>query len=317
MKKINSIEFVDLYLGESFSEISGLDGVQGLVPVPEELMADVASLRATCVHFSKANRAREFSIPVGDVLYRVTMYVGVHETVFALRQPHADVRSPSALGLSDPVLDVLLEKGLRGLVVVGGEMKMGKTSTAGSLFLERVKRYGGLGFGVEDPPELNLEGRHGNGRIVQVWANATNGGYQEQLRIGLRSGAEIIFLGEIRDPDTAAEAARAGLNGHLIFATQHCEDIEGGIERLHSLAVQRMDEAGSVIAKGLAAFVWQTLDSIQPRPGQFGKRLRSKMLVVKDNDSVKTKIREGNFAGLRLDIEHQASASAWVSRKSK
>lgn len=101
---------------------------------------------------------------------------------------------------------------------------------------------------MEDPPELNLEGRHGNGRIVQVWANAANGGYQEQLRIDCEAVPES-FLGEIRDPDTAAEAARAGLNGHLIFATQHCEDIEGGIERLHSLAVQRMEEAGSVIAK--------------------------------------------------------------------
>lgn len=318
MDKLTSIEFVDLYLGETFSEITGLGGIDELLPVPADLEPAVKDLRARCLHFATVNKEVEFSIPVGESLFRVTMYTGVREKVFVVRQPRADLRSPSELGLADNIIDALLDPDLRGLVLVGGEMKMGKTSTVGSIFRERVKNFGGIGFAVEDPPELNVEGRHGLGRIVSIWANRSNGGYPEQLRSGMRSGARIIFIGEIRDPETAAEAIRAGLNGHLILSTIHCEDIEGGIGRLHSLAAQKMEDAASVLAKGLAAFVWQTLESIQPRPGHFGKRLRAKMLIAKDSESVKTKISEGNFSGLIHDIEQQASRRAWVpSRASK
>jgi Tfp pilus assembly pilus retraction ATPase PilT len=312
---LNETKFVDLLLGHDFYEVSGLNGVDELVLLPSHLIAEAEEVKRMCVHFGKANRTDEFSLPLGAVLYRVTRYASLRGTTFMLRQSPVELLNPRSLGLGTHILDVLLAPRIVGMVLIGGRMKQGKTHTAISVLVERVKVYGGLGVSIEDPIESNIEGRHGKGRVMQLEASIANGGYRERLRLAVRSGAELIHLAEIRDPVSAAEAVVASLNGHPIIATIHCDSPEGAVERLFSLAVQEVSEAASFIAKGLYSVVWQELVDVAVEQVGHRRRMRSRLLVVDGNDAVRTKIRERRFSALKEDVAQQGNASAWGSRK--
>ena len=50
------------------------------------------------------------------------------------------------LGFPREVAQALLDPGLRGLVLICGDMGTGKTSKAASLIVERLTRHGGIAF---------------------------------------------------------------------------------------------------------------------------------------------------------------------------
>ena len=314
-ERLNATTFVDLYIWESSSQMSGLDGSDGLQPSPAELSQDIASVRAKCVHIYKAKRNPEFLLSLGGASYRVTAMESLNDVVFALRQCK-EPRRISELGVGDAVASALLAENLRGLVLVCGERAMGKSTTASSFFVERISRFGGLGLAVEDPPEMVLEGAHGKGHILQVWADPQKGGYPEQMRRGMRSGAESFFLGEIRDGVTGAEACRAGIDGQLVITTGHGGNPIEGLERIHSLTMQKEPNAANLLADGVAVVIWQTLETVLVGDKNH-KRMKTKMLRVKGNGAVQGKIREGNFGALVQDLDQQSSAAAWGTRAIK
>lgn len=315
MERLNSVRFVDLYIGESFSQVTGLDGNPELQTPPEYLLAEIAAVRAKCEHMYRARRNPEFLLTLGDKAYRVTALESINDTVYTIRQSGVP-REAAQLGVGSAVLGTLLQEKLRGLVLICGERGVGKTNTAASIFVERIKMFGGLGLAVEDPPEMKLEGPHGRGYILQVWADPQKGGYPEQMRRGMRSGAESIFLGEIRDGVTASEACRAGIDGHLVFSTGHGGNPVEGLERIHALASQTERNAAQLLGDGVAVVVWQSLDPVVVG-GKHVRRVRTQMLRVKGNAAVQMKIREGKFGGLIQDLEQQSNAAAWTTAAKK
>ena len=57
----------------------------------------------------------------------------------------------------------------------------------------------------------------------------------------------MIYVGEIRDAETAEIAFRAALTGHLVFSTLHCNDAAGAITRLLNMSIDPFLVASSVI----------------------------------------------------------------------
>src|SRR5690606_18068552 len=50
---------------------------------------------------------------------------------------------------------------------------------------------------------------------------------------------DVIFVGEIRDEETARVAMQAAMTGHLVFSTMHTKDTMGAVFRLLDLGVER------------------------------------------------------------------------------
>ena len=95
---------------------------------------------------------------------------------------------------------------------------------------------------MEDPIEYELEGiRQSN---VNEKAGLT---FARQLRAILRQDPDIIYVGEIRDTETAEIAFRAALTGHLVFSTLHCNDAAGAVTRLLNMGMDPFLVASSVI----------------------------------------------------------------------
>jgi CheY-like chemotaxis protein len=87
---------------------------------------------------------------------------------------------------------------------------------------------------VEDPVEYELAG------ITQIQVDPKRGiTFANSLRALLRQDPDVIFVGEIRDSETAQIAAQAAMTGHLVLATMHTNDAMAAIARLLDLGLDR------------------------------------------------------------------------------
>ncbi|MDZ4699070.1 MAG: GspE/PulE family protein [Rhodothermales bacterium] len=85
---------------------------------------------------------------------------------------------------------------------------------------------------IEDPVEYELPG------VCQTHVRPDIGySFAHALRAMLRQDPDVIFVGEIRDAETAELAVRAALTGHLVLSTLHTNDAAGAAVRLVDLGV--------------------------------------------------------------------------------
>ena len=94
---------------------------------------------------------------------------------------------------------------------------------------------------IEDPVEYKIKG------INQIQANPkTNLTFAAGLRSVLRQDPNIIFVGEIRDVETAGIAVNAALTGHLVLSTLHTNDAATALPRLTDMKVEPFLVASTV-----------------------------------------------------------------------
>ena len=147
------------------------------------------------------------------------------------------------LGFSERNLKALngLIRKPHGIVLATGPTGSGKTTTLYSAIQEIHTPDVNI-ITVEDPIEYELDGiRQSN---VNEKAGLT---FARQLRAILRQDPDVIYIGEIRDQETAEIAFRAALTGHLVFSTLHCNDAAGAVTRLLNMGIDPFLVASTVI----------------------------------------------------------------------
>jgi len=118
-----------------------------------------------------------------------------------------------------------------GIVVVTGPTGSGKTTTLYAA-LRQVATGEVNVMTVEDPVEYELPG------MTQIQVEPRRGvTFASALRSILRQDPNVIFIGEIRDLETAEIAVQAALTGHLVLATIHANDAVGAIARFTDLGL--------------------------------------------------------------------------------
>lgn len=138
------------------------------------------------------------------------------------------------LGFSDRQLieiDSLLEN-KNGLILVCGATGCGKSTTAASMLLERIKRNNNSEkiISIEDPPEYVIPG------VTQIKLEPALGvTYETALEKIFRQDPDVIMIGEIRNKSGASAALQASMTGHLVIATLHTDSASSSILRLKDL----------------------------------------------------------------------------------
>lgn len=119
----------------------------------------------------------------------------------------------------------------QGLILITGPTGSGKTTTIYSLLREIARGNTNI-MTLEDPIEYEIAG------INQTQLDPLRGLTIEEFRKGyVRQDPDVLFLGEIRDYDTASFAMEASLTGHLVISTLHTESAVGAVHRLIALGV--------------------------------------------------------------------------------
>ena len=86
---------------------------------------------------------------------------------------------------------------------------------------------------LEEPVECQMAG------VNQVQINERVGlSFASGLRTILRQDPDIVMVGEIRDPETAAIAMQASMTGHLVLSTLHTNDAPSAVSRLTDMGVE-------------------------------------------------------------------------------
>ncbi len=169
----------------------------------------------------------EFRLSVLPTLYGPSLVLRVLD---ATRTP----KNIEALGF-DPQTVAEIKKALSlpfGMVAVVGKTGSGKTTTLYACVRELLKEGRRKILSVEDPIEYTLAG-------VQQVAVSENLSFADALRAFLRHDPDVIFVGEIRDRETARLAIQAALTGHLVLTSVHTGTAEGLLTRLLDLGVER------------------------------------------------------------------------------
>ena len=85
--------------------------------------------------------------------------------------------------------------------------------------------------------------------MTQIEVNPKAGKtFASELRSILRQDPDVIYIGEVRDQETAEIACQAAQTGHMVFTTLHANDTVTALARLIDLGVAPFTVAGSVSA---------------------------------------------------------------------
>ena len=214
-------------------------------------------------HFSVAVKGRR-------VDYRVSLTPSMHGQKLVVRVLDS-ANAPSRLhelGLVPWMYERLRAIATKdaGLLLACGPTGCGKTTTLYSCLREiDVEQRNAIT--IEDPVEYYLEG------CTQIPIDHKQGStFANILRSVLRQDPDVIFVGEVRDIETATVAMQAAMTGHLVYTTVHSKDSIGAIFRLLDLGVESYLVANAlnvILAQRLIRVLCETCKkTVKPTPTQ-------------------------------------------------
>jgi Tfp pilus assembly pilus retraction ATPase PilT len=166
-----------------------------------------------------------------------------------------------------------------GLVLVSGQSGSGKSTYIASILQNIVERFSIHIVSMEDPVEYIIAPMKGYATQKEVYFDSPS--FSIALRDCMREDPDVLFIGEIRDHETAETVLTAAESGHLVFGTIHAGTNAGIVDRLLGL----FGPNNSVFAAHRISQCLRMCLSIQ-RNGILGKYVYAQI-----TDSLKTIIR--------------------------
>ena len=177
-----------------------------------------------------------------DIRVSILPIVEGEKVVMRLLSTHAKMFSLIDLGMSEKDLKVVTKAFSRsfGMILSTGPTGSGKSTSIYSILKILNIREKNITT-VEDPVEYRLKG------VNQIQVNVkTNLTFANGLRSILRQDPNIVFVGEIRDNETAGIAINAALTGHLVLSTLHTNDAATTLPRLIDMKIEPFLVASTV-----------------------------------------------------------------------
>jgi type IV pilus assembly protein PilB len=127
-----------------------------------------------------------------------------------------------------------------GMILSTGPTGSGKTTSIYSILKIINTREKNITT-IEDPVEYRMKG------VNQIQTNQKSDlTFASGLRSILRQDPNVIFVGEIRDSETAGIAVNAALTGHLVLSTLHTNDAATALPRLTDMKIEPFLVASTV-----------------------------------------------------------------------
>lgn len=204
----------------------------------------ILSRLRTDEHLTPQDGKMRIAIDKEDVDIRVSILPIVDGEKAVLRLLTSRLRRYSLvdLGITDTDLEKVKKAYSKayGMILSTGPTGSGKTTSIYSILKILNVREKNITT-IEDPVEYRIKG------VNQINVNLkTNLTFASGLRSILRQDPNIIFVGEIRDSETAGIAVNASLTGHLVVSTLHTSDAATALPRLIDMGVEPFLVASTV-----------------------------------------------------------------------
>lgn len=203
----------------------------------------LSSLR-TDEHYTPQDGKLRISLDEEDLDIRVSILPIVNGEKIVMRLLASHFRQFSLVDLGMNKVDLAkVNKGFAksfGMVLSTGPTGSGKSTSIYAILKIINTREKNITT-IEDPVEYRLKG------INQIQTNVkTDLTFANGLRSILRQDPNIIFVGEIRDSETAGIAVNAALTGHLVLSTLHTNDAATALPRLTDMNIEPFLVASTV-----------------------------------------------------------------------
>ncbi len=226
------------------------------------------------------------SYRLGSLQFRINVFRENDGLAAAIRALSLEVPKVEEIGFPNDVWnDVVNRK--HGLVLVTGITGAGKSTTIASLIDRISEKRACRIITIEDPIEYLLPQKQSIISQREVGRDVKS--FLHGLREMLREDPDIIFVGEMRDPETIAMTLMAAETGHLVFSTLHTRDAIGTVTRiLDYFPAGRQAEVRNQLSLGLAYIISQKLV-----PRKDGKGRIVAMEILNNNYACANLIRTG------------------------
>lgn len=284
----------DLHLGTGAPPMVRLHGV--LQPLVEEVLSAQDCRNLVFGALKETQRARlehdwelDFAIDVENIgRFRGSACYAMTHVEACFRHIPDHIPELQDLG-HGPTVEGLCKEG-NGLVLITGVSGSGKTTTLASMIQKIARERGGAIISIEDPVEYVFAHHRGIVRQRQVGADTQS--FLHAMRSALRSDADVIVIGEMRDLETIRIAITAAETGHLVIATLHTTDAPSTVARiLDAFPEEVQDYVSSQLAHCLLGVVCQHLLTRADQPGRV---LATEVMC--NNSGISACIRQRRFS---------------------
>lgn len=205
----------------------------------------------------RTDRSVDCSYRLGNLQFRINMFMENDGLAGAIRSLSLDIPQVESIGFPNNIWKDIVER-KHGLVLMTGITGAGKSTTIASLIARISEKHACRIMTVEDPIEYIFPQKHS--MISQREVGRDVKSFDHGLKEMLRQDPDIIFVGEMRDPETISMTLMAAETGHLVFSTLHTRDATGTVTRiLDYFPAGRQAEVRNQLSLGLAYIVCQKL----------------------------------------------------------
>ena len=234
------------------------------------------------------------------VNFRLNIFRDRDGLAFVMRVLASDIPSIQEVGLPSDKIWQDITSLKRGLVLVTGVTGSGKSTTISALInhinLYRKTRI----ITLEDPVEFLFKSE--NSMVSQRQVGQDVETFSSGLRSALRENPDVIFVGEIRDTETASLALSAAETGHLVFSTLHTRDAKGALSSIVDMFPSEQTKSLCLQLSFSLSFVLS--QKLVPRMDCNGRILA--MEVLKNIPALGNLIRSGNWQQVYSTMETQS-----------
>jgi twitching motility protein PilT len=233
----------------------------------------------------------------GRLQFRINVFQENDGICAAIRALSLDIPKVEDIGFPNRAWEDIIDR-KQGLVLVTGITGAGKSTTIASLIDRIAASRACRIITIEDPIEYIYQQRHS--LISQREVGKDVKSFIDGLRSMMREDPDIIFVGEMRDPETIAMTLMAAETGHLVFSTLHTRDATGTITRILDYFPEgRQNEVRNQLSLGLAYVISQKL---VPRK-DTGGRIVAMEILNNNNYACANLIRIGKIEQLYSQLQ--------------
>lgn len=229
----------------------------------------------------------DFSTYLQDAQMRLNAFYTADGLGLAVRFLPAVIPDFESLNLHPSLRD--LTSLHHGLILICGPTGNGKSTTIAAMIREINNTRSCHIITLEDPIEYRFHSEKALVDQRELGAHFTT--FEQGLQDVLREDADVIMVGELRDPETMRLTVNAAEAGHVVIATLHAGTSEEALLRLcNAYGEGAQDYARAQIASCLGSVVVQHME-VLPRVG-FRVPVLS---ILRSSSSVKNVIRENRL----------------------
>ncbi len=228
--------------------------------------------------------------------FRINVFQENDGMAAAIRALSLDVPQVEEIGFPNNVWEDVVNR-KHGLVLLTGITGAGKSTTIASLIGRISEKRACRIITVEDPIEYIFQQRYSivSQREVRRDVKSFHAGLKEMMR----EDPDVIFVGEMRDPETITMTLMASETGHLVFSTLHTRDATGTVTRiLDYFPPGRQAEVRNQLSLGLAYIISQKL---VPRKDGTGRI--AAMEILNNNYACANLIRTGKLEQIYSQLQ--------------